>query len=150
MKRALASYAAFTIIVAFLICLDLTNYKDFKRLNTQYNLLSKKKQEEIDKNRQMELEKNKELKRKYGYSDILSFSSSSDGMKIITVENNEGERPNTKVSFKYKGNNSGFLDILSSLQKQENLIGVSSIKITHNKEEEGISGNINATFINNK
>jgi hypothetical protein len=150
MKKARAVYCVLVGIIIFLICLDLVNYRELKSLNTKNDLISMEKQRKFDEDKQLESEKNKESKRKFGYSDILSFSSSSDGMKIISIENGEGERSSTKVCFQYKGNNDGFLDMLRSLQKQENLIGVSNIKITHNKEDDAISGSINATFINNK
>lgn len=145
MKKGLASYFMLCLIIVILIGLNSYSYIEYKKVHKQNmkNITSSILEH-------TKLEKTKSIKGSFGYSDILNFSSSNEGMKIYNIEKTSGETQQTKVNFQYEGSNVNFGDILDKLQKQENLVSVSNIKITHNKDSNSILASINATFIKNK
>lgn len=145
MKKGLASYFILGLMIIILIGLNCYCYIGYKKVQNQNmkNITSSILE-------QTKLEKEENIKGSFGYSDILNFSSSNEGMKISNIEKSAGETQRTKVNFQYEGNNMSFEGILDKLQKQENLISVSNIKITHNKDSNSILVSVNATFIKNK
>lgn len=145
MKKELTSHFILGLIIIILIGLNYYSYAGYKKVQKQNmkNITSSVLE-------QTKLEKPENTKRSFGYSDILNLSSSNNGMKICNIEKAAGETQRTKVNFQFEGNNIDFEGILDKLQKQENLVSVSNIKITHNKDSNSISGSINATFIKNK
>lgn len=145
MKKGLASYFILGLMIIILVGLNCYSYIGYKKVQKQ-------NMNNITSNilEQTKLEKAENIKGSFGYSDILNFSSSNEGMKISNIEKSAGETQRTKVNFRYEGNNMSFEGILDKLQKQENLISVSNIKITHNKDSDSILVSVNATFIKNK
>lgn len=145
MKKGLASYFILGLMIIILVGLNCYSYIGYKKVQKQnVNNITSNILE------QTKLEKAENIKGSFGYSDILNFSSSNEGMKISNIEKYAGETQRTKVNFRYEGNNMSFEGILDKLQKQENLISVSNIKITHNKDSNSILVSVNATFIKNK
>lgn len=145
MKKGLDSYFILGLIIIILIGLNCYSYMGYKKIQKQNmkNITNSILE-------QTKLEKTEIIKGNFGYSDILNFSSSNEGMKISNIEKAAGETQRTKVNFQFEGNNMDFEGILDKLQKQENLVSVSNIKITHNKNSNSILASINATFIKNK
>lgn len=145
MKKGLVSYFMLCLIIVILIGLNCYSYIGYKKVQKQNmkNITSSILE-------RTKLEETENIKGSFGYSDILNFSSSNEGMIISNIEKAAGETQRTKVNFQYEGNNVNFGDILDKLQKQENLVSVSNIKITHNKDSNSILVSINATFIKNK
>lgn len=145
MKKGLASYFILGLMIIILIGLNCYSYIGYKKVQKQNmkNITSSILE-------QTKLEETENIKGSFGYSDILNFSSSIEGMKISNIEKSAGETQRTKVNFRYEGNNMSFEGVLDKLQKQENLISVSNIKITHNKDSDSILVSVNATFIKNK